>query len=103
MSFSLQLKLIFCAMGEKETRGVSTTASIICSFISEASHYGPGHVLNMGHTNCIQYILFPEEFKVWKFLTFFEVSQMVFSAIQFLSGGHLGCFQLLLLQTILND
>lgn len=82
--------------------GVSTTASIR-SFISSASHYGPANVLNMGHTNCIQYILFPEEFKVWKFLTFFEVSQMVFPAIQFLSGGHLGCFQLLLLQTILND
>lgn len=51
--------------------GVSTTASIIRSFISSASHYGPANVLNIGHTNCIQYILFPEEFKVWKFLTFF--------------------------------
>lgn len=50
--------------------GVSTTASIH-SFISSASHCGPANVLNMGHTNCIQYILFPEEFKVWKFLTFF--------------------------------
>lgn len=60
--------------------GVSTTASIR-SFISSASHYGPANVLNMGHTNCIQYILFPEEFKVWKFLTFFLKSLKWFSQL----------------------
>lgn len=54
--------------------GVSTTVSIIHSFISSTSYYGSGNVLNMGYTKCIQYILFPEEFKVWKFLIFFEVS-----------------------------
>lgn len=52
--------------------GVSTTGSIIRSFISSAPVYGPGNVLNMGHTNSTQYILFPEEFKVWKFLTFLK-------------------------------